>query len=234
MKFILGKKLDMTQVWQGDNVLAVTRVRTGPCPIVQIKTKAKDGYEAVQVGFGEKKEKNISKPQRGHLRKVRAALPESEKNSKFGLRYLKEFRCGSKDLQVGDIIDINTFAVGDTVDVVGISKGLGFQGVVKRYGFKGHGTTHGTKDAVRMPGSIGASGPAHVFKGTRMGGHMGDERVMVKNLEIIGIDKENNIILVKGALPGARNSLVSIQGAGELKIVVKQAAGEAQPKTADN
>jgi len=199
----------MTQIWQGDDVVAVTRIQTGFCPIVQVKTMVKDGYESVQVGFGEKKEKNIKKPQRGHL-----------KNIKANLRYLQEFRVENKDLKAGDIIDINTFSAGDVIDVIGTSKGKGFQGPVKKYGFHGHNKTHGTKDQVRMPGSIGACGPAHVLKGTRMAGHMGDARVTVKNLEIAEVDAANGVILVKGAVPGARNSLILIQGDGDLKLKV--------------
>ena len=197
----------MTQIWQGDDVVAVTRIQTGFCPIVQVKTMKKDGYESVQVGFGEKKEKNIKKPQKGHL-----------KNIKKNLRYLQEFRVENKDLKAGDIIDIKTFSAGDVVDVIGTSKGLGFQGPVKKYGFHGHNKSHGTKDQVRMPGSIGACGPAHVLKGTRMAGHMGDNRVTVKNLKIAEVDEINDIILVKGAVPGARNSLILMQGDGDLKI----------------
>lgn len=217
MKFIIGKKLEMTQVWQGEKVVAVTRIQAGPCPIVQVKGLDKDGYSSVQLGFGEKKEKNIRKPQKGHLKKLKT---ENEK-LKVNLRYLKEFRNNNIDLKVGDVIDVDTFAPGDTIDVIGVSKGRGFQGVVKRYHFHGHNKTHGTKDQVRMPGSIGATGPAHVFKGTRMPGRMGGERTTIKNLEIIEVDKDNNILLVKGAVPGARNGLVLIQGEGELKLKEK-------------
>lgn len=215
MRFILGKKLDMTQVWLRDKVVAVTRVGAGPCAVVQLKNKDKDGYIAVQIGFGEKKKKNIKKPQLGHLKKL-----------KINLRYLREFRCDNAgDLEIGDIIDVNTFQAGDKIDVIGISKGKGFQGVVKRHGFHGHNSTHGTKDQIRMPGSIGAGGVQRVFKGKRMGGRMGDERVTVKNSEIIEIDKENNILLVKGAVPGARNGLVMIMGEGEL-VINKQESNE--------
>jgi len=210
MKFLIGKKLNMTQIWQGEDVVAVTKVQTGFCPIVQVKTKEKDGYESVQVGFGARKEKNIKKPQKGHI-----------KNVKTDLRYLREFRVENGDLKTGDVIDINSFSAGDVIDVIGTSKGKGFQGPVKKYGFHGHNKTHGTKDQVRMPGSIGACGPAHVLKGTRMAGRMGDDRVTVKNLEIAEVDETNNIILIKGAVPGARNSLILIQGDGDLKIKAK-------------
>jgi len=216
MNFLIGKKLEMTQVWQGDDVVAVTKIQTGTCPIVQVKTKAKDGYESIQVGFGEKKDKNTKAPQKGHLKKLKESLPAL----KTGVRYLREFRVSNGDFKVGDIIDINSFAAGDTVDVIGTSKGLGFQGVVKRHGFHGHNKTHGTKDSVRMPGSIGACGPAHVLKGTRMGGRMGGDRMTQKNLKIVSIDEENNIILVRGAVPGARNGLLIIQGQGDIKLKV--------------
>lgn len=209
MKFLLGKKIDMTQVWQGDEVVAVTRLQAGPCTVVQLKNKDRDGYIAVQIGFGEKKEKNIAKPQLGHMKKVNVKS-----------RYLREFRCENIDnLKIGDMIDVNTFEVGNEINVIGTSKGKGFQGVVKRHGFHGHNTTHGTKDQVRMPGSIGAGGVQRVFKGKRMGGRMGDERVTVKGSEIIEIDKENNILSIKGGVPGARNGLVMIIGEGELKTI---------------
>ncbi len=221
MKFIIGKKLDMTQVWRDEKVVAVTKIQAGLCPIVQVKIKDKDGYNAVQLGFGEKKEKNIRKPQKGHLEKLKI----NNEKLKINLRYLREFKTGDKDLKVGDVIDVSTFAVGDIIDAIGISKGRGFQGVVKRHHFKGHYKTHGTKDQVRMPGSIGATGPAHVFKGTRMPGRMGGDRVTVKNLEIIEVDKDSNMLLVKGAVPGARNGLVLIQGEGELKLKINPPAG---------
>lgn len=197
----------MTQVWQGENAVGVTRVQTGLCVVVQIKTKDKDGYEAVQFGFGSRKEKNIAKPQLGHMKKAGA-----------NFRYLRELRIEAGALKCGDVVDVNTFEPGDEVQVSGVSKGKGFQGVVKRHGFHGQDKTHGNKDQLRMSGSIGAAGVAHVFKGTRMGGRMGGENVTTKNLEIIEIDKENNILYVKGAVPGARNGLVLVQGEGELKV----------------
>ena len=209
----------MTQVWQGDAVIAVTRVQAGPCLAIQVKTSAKDGYEAVQVGYGEKKEKNIKKPQLGNLKK----LGTNGNKDKIYSRYLKEFRWDkSKDgekaeLKPGDIIDASIFAAGDTVRVTGISKGRGFQGVVKRHGFHGQDKTHGNKDQLRMPGSIGATGPAHVFKGQKMPGRMGGDKTTVANLEIIEVDQENNILLIKGAVPGARSGLLLIQGEGRME-----------------
>jgi len=197
----------MTQVWQGDNVVAVTKVQAGPCTVTQIKDLKKDGYSAIQFGYGLKKQKNIKKPQLGHL-----------KDTGF-FRFLKEFRLETSDLKKGDIIDSTSFEKGDKIQVSGVSKGKGFQGVVKRHGFSGQKATHGNKDQERMPGSAGATGPAHVFKGLRMGGRMGGDNVTTKNLEIIDVDSENNIVFIKGAVPGARNSLVFISGNGEFKII---------------
>lgn len=202
----------MTQVWKNDEVIAVTRVQAGPCVVTQVKNKDKDGYLAVQVGYGEKKEKNIAKPQLGHMKKAGVKS-----------RYLREFRCDNVDnLKIGDVIDVNTFEAGNEIDVIGTSIGKGFQGVVKRHGFHGHNSTHGTKDQVRMPGSISAGGVQRVFKGLRMGGRMGGERVTIKNSEIIEVDIENNVLLVKGAVPGARNGFIMITGEGELKIAPQQ------------
>jgi len=210
MKFILGEKIEMTQVWKNDKVLAVTKIAVGSCVVTQLKTNDSDGYSAVQLGFREKKEKNIKKPQKGHLKGL----------SNF--RYLREFRMEDFDLKRGDEIDLNSFEEGDKVQITSISKGKGFQGVVKRHGFRGTKKTHGNKDQLRMPGSIGATGPAHVFKGVKMGGRMGGDKVTIKNQEIVEIDRENNIILLKGSVPGARNSLILISGEGELKIVPKE------------
>ncbi len=217
MKFIVGKKLEMTQIWKDDKVVAVTKVQAGPCVVTQVKTDEADKYKAVQVGFGSRKEKNIKKPQLGHLK----SFSKDSKN----FRYLREFRLdikGKEDataFKVGDSVNVETFEEGDKVDVTSTSKGKGFQGVVKRHGFHGSKKTHGNKDQHRMPGSIGATGPAHVFKGTRMGGRMGGDQVTTKNLTIVGIDIENNILLVKGAISGAINSLVEIKGHGEIKVI---------------
>lgn len=203
----------MVLLWQGDRAVPATRVAAGPCTVVQVKTGDQDGYEAVQLGYGERQEKNIKKPQRGHFKGL------------ANFRYLKEFRYLPEDKKElltigrGDKIEVDVFSPGDKIKVTGFSKGKGFQGVVKRHGFHGHNTSHGTKDAVRMPGSIGAGEPQHVFKGMRMGGRMGGEQVTVNNLEVAGIDKENNLLLIKGALPGARNGLILISGKGELRII---------------
>lgn len=208
----------MTQVWQGENVVAVTKVQAGPCPVVQLKNVKTDGYNSVQLGFGLRKEKNISQPQLGHLKKAGQVSKDGKKN----LKYLREFRDEVKNLKIGDVIDVSTFAVGDTVKVIGTSKGKGFQGGVKRHGWSGHFQTHGTKDQVRTSGSIGAGGIQHVLKGKRMSGRMGNDRVTTSNVKIVQVDQANNILYVSGAVPGARNSVVMIQGEGELKI--------AQPK----
>jgi large subunit ribosomal protein L3 len=221
MKFIIGKKVGMTQVWRGEKVLAVTQVMAGPCTVVQIKDEAKDGYRAIQLGFDLKKEKNTRKPQKGHNK----GLPNH--------RYLKEFRLDSKetlDIKRGDTVDVTTFSSGDNIKVSGTSKGKGFQGVVKRWGFHGQDSTHGHKDQERMSGSIGAGGVQHVFKGRKMGGRMGGDKITITNLEIIEVDKDNNSLLIKGAVPGPRNGLLLIYGPGELTIAQKEEKIEANEK----
>lgn len=200
---ILGKKLGMTQIFTEDGkVVPVTVIEAGPCCVVQVKTPDKDGYEAVKVGFIEvKKEKNVTKPIAGIFKKAGTPL----------FRILKEFRISG--LQVGDMIRADSFSKGDKVTVSGISKGKGFQGVMKRHGFKGGPGSHGSMFN-RAPGSIGASSfPSRVWKGMRMAGHMGNERVTVKNLEIVDVRPDQNLILVKGAVPGAVNSIVEIRKA---------------------
>ena len=213
MKFILGKKIKMTQLWDDKGqVVAVSQIQAGPCTVTQVKDELSDGYQAVQVAYGQKKTKNISKPVRGHLKKA-GFLSEDA-------RFLREF-CLSKDqadLKVGDIIDVSTFKKGDIVDVQSISKGKGFQGVVKRYKFAGSQKTHGNKDQLRATGSIGALGPARVFKGKKMPGRMGGETVTIKNLEIVEVDLENNVLFIKGAIPGYNGRLLKIKGAGDLVL----------------
>ncbi len=189
----------MTQIFKEDKIIPVTLIESGPNFVVQIRTKDKDGYAAVQVGFGAKKEKNIKKPQRGHLKNL------------GNLRWLREFRLDNTEIKTGDKIDISVFSPGDKVNIVAISKGKGFQGVVKRHGFHGGPKSHGQKDRHRAPGSIGASFPEHVFKGMRMAGRMGSDRVTVKNLEVVEVDSENNIIALKGAVPGRRGTLIMIK-----------------------
>ena len=218
MKFILGKKLSMTQVWSGDKVVAVTPVLAGPCVITQVKNSTKDGYEAVQMAYGVRKAKNIAKPQLGHL-----------KNLDIKPAHLREFRVEkTENFKVGDVVSVETFAAGDSINVTGTSKGKGFQGVVKRHHFSGHKHTHGNKDQERMSGSVGPKGPAHVFKGTRMGGRMGGERVTTTNLEVVSVDNEKNIIFVKGSVPGAINGLIMIVGRGDIKLNLKNEAKEVE------
>jgi large subunit ribosomal protein L3 len=218
MKFIIGKKLEMTQLWQGEEVIAVTKIQAGPCVVTQTKDKEKDGYIAAQLGFGQKKDKNIKKPQKGHLNKLKKA----DSSFKTDFRYLKEFRFDKSkeekpELSVGDVITVDTFESGDKVNISGSGKGKGFQGVVKRHGFAGAIKTHGTKDQERMPGSAGAMGAGKVFKGKKMPGRMGGKTITTTNLEVIDIDTENNIIYIKGAVTGSRDGLVLLEGKGELK-----------------
>ena len=201
MKFILGTKEEMSQIFTEDGTaVPVTLLKAGPVVVTQIKTGEKDGYEAIQVAYGTKNERNINKAQKGHLKGL------------GNFRYMKEFHVAPGEMKIGDSLDVSSFQPGDTVEVSGVSKGKGFQGVVKRYGFKGGPRTHGQKHSEREPGSIGATGPQRVFKGTRMGGRMGGDRVTVKNLTVIAIDKENNVIAVSGAIPGRRGTLIEITG----------------------
>ncbi len=190
----------MTQVFKTDGtVVPVTRVQAGPCIVTQVKTTKRDGVSAVQIGFGPQKTFRLTKPLKGHLKDLET------------VRYMRDFRASEDHgLERGDSFGVSIFSVGDRVQVVGTSKGKGFQGVVKRHNFKGGPASHGHKDQERMPGSIGATDAARVFKGTRMGGHMGDQQVTVKNLEIVEIDAENNALLIKGAVPGARNGVLMI------------------------
>ncbi len=213
MKFISGKKLSMTQIWVDDKVMAVTPVLAGPCTITQVKSKVPDGYEALQLAYGKRKSKNIHKPQLGHYKKTKV-FPQ----------YVREFRTTeASKFKEGDVVSVGTFAVGDIVRVTGTSKGRGFQGVIKRHHFHGFKKTHGNKDQERMPGSIGAKGPAHVFKGTKMGGRMGNEQVTTTNLEIMSLDIDKNILFIKGAIPGAINGFVFIRGIGDLQVnLIKQ------------
>jgi len=195
----------MTQVFREDGtVVPVTRIQAGPCTVTKVNTLEKDGVKSVQVGFGTQKVFRLSKPEKGHLKGVSV-----DGNSNNTVRYLHNFN-NDNDLKRGDVFTVSIFAKGEKVQVSGNSKGRGFQGVVKRHGFHGSLASHGHKDQLRMPGSIGAGGVQHVFKGTRMAGHMGDERITVKNLEIMELNPENNEIWVKGAIPGARNGVVYI------------------------
>jgi len=195
MKFILGKKVKMSQIFDKEgNCIPVTIVEAGPCYVTQLKTKEKDGYEAVQIGFERLKEKKITK---------------SKQKKPF--RYLKEFRDDPKNYQLGQEINVSIFKEGDLVSVSGISKGKGFAGAVKRWGFSGRPATHGTKHEERTLGSVGASTPSRVIKGKKMPGRAGGERVTIKNLEIVKIEPEKNLLYIKGAVPGSRGSLLEIK-----------------------
>jgi len=203
MKGILGKKVGMTQIFDDTGeVTPVTVIEAGPCYVTQIKTKTKDGYEAVQLGFGEAK--RLNRPQRGHLPK---GVPD--------VRYLGELKVDDISVyEIGQKIDAGIFSVGDLVDVTGISKGKGFAGAMKRHGFAGGPATHGQSDRARAPGSIGAtSSPGRVFKGKRMPGHMGSQRTTVQNLKVAIVDPERNLLAVKGAVPGAKGGLVTVKSA---------------------
>ncbi|OIO47799.1 MAG: 50S ribosomal protein L3 [Parcubacteria group bacterium CG1_02_40_82] len=205
MKFILAKKLEMSQIFdeKGD-VVPMTLVEAGPCFVTQIKNQEKDGYESVQIAFGEVK--RVNKPRDGHLKKVQSS---KFKVQSFG-KYLKEFRAADSELKLGDEINVSIFKEGDTIKVSGLTIGRGFTGVVKRHGFKGGPASHGQKHSLRAPGSIGATFPERVPKGRRMGGRYGGERVTVRGLKIAKVDAENNILAIKGAVPGKRGTLLEI------------------------
>lgn len=197
---IIGRKLGMTQVYRDNGKIeSVTAVEAGPCAVTQIKTSDKEGYEAIQVGFGETKRLNSA--EKGHLKGLAQ------------YRHLREFRVESVgDLKVGDKIDVNVFKPGDRVDITGVSKGKGFAGVVKRHHFKGGPKTHGQWDHERHPGAIGSTTtPGHLKKGLRMAGHMGAERVTAQRLEVMKIDPARNLLLVVGAVPGSDKGLVLIK-----------------------
>ena len=194
----------MTQIFKADgDVIPVTAVLIDPNVVVGIKIEDRDGYSAIQLGMG--KTKNVKKPQKGLM----------------AVETIKEFRINKSEIEkvkIGDVISADTFTVGDKVKVAGTSKGKGFQGVVKRHGFHGSPASHGHKDQERMPGSIGATDAARVFKGVRMPGQMGDAQVTVTGLEVAEVNMEKNIIYIKGALPGARNGLLMISGPGEIVL----------------
>ena len=206
-KFILGQKLEMSQIFGKEGkVIPVTLIEAGPCQVLQVKTKEprkapseprgkKDGYEAIQLGFKKLKAKKIKK---------------SLKKKPF--RYIREFRGDISKYKVGDEINVSIFQEGDIIKVSGTSKGKGFQGVVKRWGFSGRGASHGVKHEARTPGSTGSRFPQRVVKGRKMPGRTGFERVTVKNLEVVKVDKDNNILAIKGAVPGKRGTLLEIRG----------------------
>jgi len=203
MKGIFGKKIGMTQIFNEDgNVIPVTAIEAGPCVIVQKKTGKSDGYNAIQVGFGEAKEKNVVKPVKGHFSKANIPLK----------KHLREIRVeNAEEYTIGQEIKADVFGIGDLVDVTGTSKGKGFQGCIKRHGFHRGPMTHGSMYH-RRPGSMGATTtPGRVFKGKKLPGHMGNVRVTIQNLVVAGVDAEKNILLIRGAVPGQRGSLVFIK-----------------------
>jgi large subunit ribosomal protein L3 len=204
MPGLIGKKVGMTSVFsaEGRNI-PCTVIEAGPCIVTQVKTTEKDGYAALQLSFDEAKEKNTTRPLMGHFKKA-GTTPK---------RKLVEFSGYDVDYKLGELIDVTLFNGADFVDVIGTSKGKGFQGVVKRHGFGGVGqSTHGQHNRLRKPGSIGAcSTPARVFKGMRMGGRMGGDRVTVQNLQVLKVIPENNLLLIKGSIPGAKGSYVIIE-----------------------
>ena len=202
MKFILGKKIGMSQVFDEKGVVVpITVVEAGPCFITQIRDSKKDGYSAVQICYGEKKLKNSSLALRGHLAKA----------GRKSARFLREFEFGEDDkLQIGDEINVSIFGEGDKINVSGFSKGKGFQGVVKRHKFAGAPASHGHYHVLRMGGSVGCRFPQHTRKGRRMPGHTGVGKITVKNLTVVKIDKGNNLIAIGGAVPGHTGSLLKI------------------------
>ncbi len=203
MKTLLGTKLGMTQFFNEDGtIVRCTVIQAGPCVVTQKKTVEKDGYAATQIAFGDVKAKRLNKPLLGHLKKAGVTTPK---------RHLVEVR-GEEDLAVGDTVTVDVFSLGDRVKVTGVSKGKGFQGVVKRHGFAGGPGYHGAHFH-RAPGSIGASAdPARVFPGSRLPGHMGSARVTQTGLTVVGTDPEKDLVLVKGSIPGSKGSLVVIRG----------------------
>ncbi len=201
-KGLIGKKIGMTQLFdENGKVIPVTVVEAGPCTVVQKKTIENDGYEAIQVGFGDVKVQRVNKPMAGHFKKADVA-PK---------KVLKEFRLENMaDVNVGDVLKADIFAAGDRVDVVGTSKGKGTAGVIKRWNFSRLKETHGTGPVHRHGGSLGVIDPARIFKGKKMAGHLGTEKVTVQNLDIVKVDVENNLIAIKGAIPGPKNGIVVI------------------------
>ena len=202
-KGIIGKKIGMTQIFdEAGKVIPVTVIEAGPCVVVQKKTVENDGYAALQLGYGDVKVQSVNKPMKGHFDKADVACKKT----------LKEFRLDDCDaLNVGDIVKADTFAVGDAIDVIGTSKGKGFQGPIKRHNQHRLKETHGTGPVHRQAGSMGAcSSPSRIYKGKGMAGHMGAEQVTVQNLEVVKIDAENNLIAIKGAVPGPKGGIVYI------------------------
>lgn len=200
MKFIIATKLEMSQRFKEDGtVVPVTLLKAEPCKVTQVKTTENDGYESVQIGCGVLK--NPNKPEAGHTKELGQAF-----------KILREFRVPNGTFKVGDTVDLSQFANGEFVEVEGVSKGKGFQGVVKRHHFRGGPASHGHKDNLRMPGTIGSGGMQRVFKGLRMGGRMGGDQVTVRNLQVVEVDAATNVIAIKGAVPGARGAIIMVTG----------------------
>ena len=204
MSGLIGKKIGMTSLYDDEgNNLACTVIEAGPCIVTQVKNKDKDGYDSVQLGFLDKKEKNYTKSEIGHFKNAKTDPKQN----------ICEFKNFKNELNIGDVVSVDHFIEGEFVDVSGISKGKGFQGVVKRHGFAGVGqSSHGQHNRLRAPGSIGAASyPARVFKGIRMAGQTGNEKVTVQNLKVIKIVPEKNLLLLKGCVPGHKNSIITIK-----------------------
>jgi large subunit ribosomal protein L3 len=203
---LLGRKVGMTQVFMPDGVLIpCTVIEVGPCPVIQMRTQEQDGYEAVQIGFLPRA-RGTNKPLRGHFTKHNAQP----------LRHLREFKAiGEQSLSTGDVLTVDVFTEGERVDIAGVTKGRGFAGVVKRYGFRGNPGAHGTHETFRGPGSVGsAAHPSHTPKGKRLAGHYGVDRKTVRNLLVVRVEKDRNLLLVKGAVPGSRGGLVEVRRRG--------------------
>ena len=207
MRGLIGQKLGMTQFWREDGkIVPVTVIQGGPCVITQIKTKANDGYTAVQLGYNEKKESRTTKPQIGHFKKANTT-------PKYFVHEFRDMEVGDK--KEGDALDVDLFSVGDQVTVSGTSKGRGFTGVMKRHNFHGGHASHGKSDQLRAGGSIGASSdPSRVWPGTKMAGRFGGKRASVRNLEIVAVDVDNHIVMVKGAVPGPNKGYVELMDRG--------------------
>jgi large subunit ribosomal protein L3 len=203
MQGILGIKKGMTQVFDPNGlVVPVTIIQAGPCYVTQIKTKEKDGYNSVQIAFADKKEKRTAKPEKGHFEKAKVQ-PK---------KFVKEFSYNDQDkLELGAEIKVDRFNAGDWVRISGVSKGKGFQGVMKRHNFSGGQQTHGQSDRLRAPGSLGqSSSPSRVFKGIKMAGRTGNDRVTLKSVEVVKVDAENNLLYLRGSIPGSKNSVIEI------------------------
>ncbi|MBN1285139.1 MAG: 50S ribosomal protein L3 [Anaerolineae bacterium] len=215
MKGIIGKKVGMTQVFdEQGQVIPVTVIEAGPCYVIQVRSKARDGYVAIQLGFDETKEKRLTQGELGHLK--RAGAPP--------LRHLREFRVKESDVEEGQRITVDIFETGERVDVVGTSKGRGFAGEIKRHGHHRQPKTHGQSDRERAHGSVSSTTtPGRVFKGTRMAGRMGNQRVTSQNLEVVVVDPEHNLLAVRGSVPGANGGIVMVKTARKQRVNSKGA-----------